>query len=58
MTPVPLLAALAYYRARASYCPLPSREKEPAGPGEELQVVEGVKEEKEVNVVAEKEILA
>merc|ERR1712079_348956 len=37
LTPVPLLAALAYYRARASYCPLPSREKEPAGPGEQLQ---------------------
>ena len=58
LTPVPLLAALAYYRARASYCPLPSREKEPAGPGEELQAVEGVEEKEEVNVVAEKEILA
>merc|ERR1719436_564121 len=28
LTPVPLLAALAYYRARASYCPLPHGEKE------------------------------
>ena len=58
LTPMPLLAALAYYRARASYCPLPSREKEPAGPGEELQAVEGVEEKKEVKVVAEKEVLA
>ena len=55
---MPLLAALAYYRARASYCPLPSKEKEPAGPGQELQAVEGVEEKKEVKVVAEKEVLA
>ena len=58
LTPMPLLAALAYYRARASYCPLPSKEKEPAGPGQELQAVEGVEEKKEVKVVAEKEVLA
>jgi len=60
LTPVPLLAALAYYRARASYCPLPRGEKEVDT--EELQekqdkTGEDVEEKNEIKMTQEKEIV-
>jgi sodium/bile acid cotransporter 3/5 len=59
LTPVPLLAALAYYRARASYCPLPSKEVEVDT--EELQEKTGKdmdEKKKEMNVTQENELVA
>ena len=61
LTPVPLLAALAYYRARASYCPLPRGEKEVDT--EELQekevkTGEDAEEKKEIKMIQEKEMVA
>merc|ERR1712192_69124 len=61
LTPVPLLAALAYYRARASYCPSPHGEKD--FDTEELQekqdkTGDGVEEKKEIKMMQEKELVA
>jgi len=61
LTPVPLLAALAYYRARASYCPLPRGEKEVDS--DELQekqdkTGEDVEEKTEIKMTQEKEMFA
>jgi sodium/bile acid cotransporter 3/5 len=57
LTPVPLLAALAYYRARASYCPLPSKEVD----ADQLQENTGTdmdEKKKEMKVTQENEIVA
>jgi len=57
LTPVPLLAALAYYRARASYCPLPPMEEDT----NELQEKTGKdidEKKKEIKVTQENEMVA
>merc|ERR1719222_1587661 len=50
LTPVPLLAALAYYRARASYCPLPRGEKEVDADQLQEKTGEDVKEKQEMKM--------
>ena len=58
---MPLLAALAYYRARASYCPLPGGEKQ--ADIEELQenqdkTGQNVEEKEEIKMTPKQEICA
>ena len=66
LTPLPLLAALAYYRLRASYCPLPLQEQEQEKEQEKdvgkkisfISNVTMVEELKETNIIKENEIKA
>ena len=58
LTPVPLLAALAYYRARASYCPLPRGEKEVDADQLQEKTGEDVKEKQEMKMDQEVELVA
>ena len=68
LTPLPLLAALAYYRLRAAYCPLPLQEQEQEKENEQekdvgkklsfTSNVTMVEELKETNIIKENEIKA
>ena len=68
LTPLPLLAALAYYRVRAAYCPLPLQEQEQEQEKEQEKDVSKklsftsnvtmVEELKETNIIKENEIKA
>ena len=57
LTPLPLLVALGYYRARASYCPLASAE-EKAGKETSNQLVLERQEVKGEKEVVKKEVTA